>query len=322
MKRRGLRWFNAVMFSGALRSFFACSEDEGTPGKADVDIEITDASSDDAYIKSVMVTIAEVKVNGQTLTGFSKQTIDLKAYQEGNTKLLGTTQLDAKSYSNITLVLDGDTDASGNAPGCYVLTQDGGKFKLTNSTSGKMNVVVNQSWKVASGVKNKIVIDFDLRKSIRHSDDPAVRYSFVSESNMSAALRIVARERAGAIKGTYEDQGSVNAEKIIVYAYKRGTFNASTETSAQTSDNIYFKNAVASAEVKQSLTGKTYTLAFLEEGDYELHFVAYSKNAETGRYSMTARLKSETSADGAVGDFVKVRAGATANITANITGII
>jgi hypothetical protein len=269
-----------------------------------------------------MVTVAEVKVNGQAIEGFTKQTIDLKAYQEGNTQLLGSTKLDAKSYSNVTLVLDLDSDEDGNQPGCYVLNKDGVKFKLKSSSTGRYDLNLGQAWEVKSDAKTKVVIDFDLRKSIRYSDDASIKYSFVSEENLKAAVRVVAREKSGSIKGSFDNESQADAEKIIVYVYKKGTFNASTETEAQGVDKIMFKNAVVSAEVKGSLTGQTYTLAFLPEGDYELHFVAYNKNSETGRYTYAARLQSETSVDGSIGNLIKVKAGAAVNISSTIKGVI
>jgi hypothetical protein len=323
MKKKGLfNWIKAALFGVAAVTFMACSDDAGPKGKGEVDFEITDAPSDDANIKGVIVTVAEVKVNGQAISGFTKQTIDLKAYQEGNTKFLSTTQLDAKSYNNITLVLDVDKDADGNTPGCYVLAKDDVKFKLKNTTSGMYEVVATQSWKVANNAKTKVVMDFDLRKSIRYSDDPSIRYSFVSDNNLNAAVRVVLKENTGTVKGVCQDESSNNAEKIVVYAYKKGTFNAAAETEAQGVDKIMFKNAVASAEVKSSLTGQAYTLAFLEDGEYELHFVAYNKSADNGRFTYAARLQSETSVNGAVGNIIKVKAGASINISSTIKGII
>jgi hypothetical protein len=144
----------------------------------------------------------------------------------------------------------------------------------------------------------------------------------VSDGNLSSSLRLFSKENTGTIKGSYSEESSVSSEKIVVYAYKKGTFNASTETQGQTSDNIMFKNAVASAEVKQSLSGKGYTLAFLEEGEYELHFVGYSKSTESGRYVMTGRLQSETTVDGQVGSVVKVKAGVSVDISSSIKGVI
>lgn len=321
MRMKSLSWIKAILF-GCAAMFTACDESNEPMGQGEVEFEITDAPIDDASVKSVVVTIAEVKVDGQSLAGFTKQTIDLKAYFDGNTKVLGNAVMDAKTYSNVVLVLDLDADAQGNSPGCYVLGQDNTKYKLKSAATGKTDIVINQSWKAVKNTKTKIVMDFDLRKSIRYSDDPSIRYSFVSDNNLKAAVRLVAKERSGTIKGTYQEDSNTEAEKIIVYAYKKGTFNASSETQAQGTDGIYFKNAVASTEVKESLTGKVYTLAFLQEGDYELHFAAYSKNASTGRVSFDAMLQSETSVDGSVANFFKVKAASTINISTSIKGII
>src|SRR5688572_27253765 len=115
MKRCSWMKLSTIAFAAlAVFGISACSDNEPM-GKGDVDFEITDAPCDDASVKGVFVTIAEVRIDGKPIPGFTKQTIDLKAYQEGNTKLLvGAKQLDAKSYNNLTLVLDANTDASGN----------------------------------------------------------------------------------------------------------------------------------------------------------------------------------------------------------------
>jgi uncharacterized protein DUF4382 len=322
MRKKSLSWIKAIFFGCAMTMFAACDESNEPIGEGDVEFEITDAPVDDASIKSVVVTVAEVKVDGQSISGFTKQTIDLKAYQDGNTKLLGTSHMAARSYSKVTLVLDLDTDANGNAPGCYAMTQDNMKYKLKSTTSGKTDVSINQSWRATKNATTKIVMDFDLRKSIRYSDDPAIRYSFVSDDNLQAAVRLVAKEKSGTIKGSYQESSSVDADKIIVYAYKKGTFNATTETEAQGADGIQFKNAVASAQVKEGLTGKFFTIAYLPEGEYELHFAAYSKNATTGRVAFEAMLKSENNVNGSVANIIKVQASSSITISSTINGTI
>ena len=319
---KSLSWIKAIFFGCAMITFAACDDSNEPVGEGDVEFEITDAPIDDASVKSVIVTITDVKVDGQSISGFSKQTIDLKAWQDGNTKLLGSAHMAARTYSKVTLVLDLDTDANGNSPGCYVLSQDNAKYKLKSTTSGKTDVTISQSWKVAKDATTKIVMDFDLRKSIRYSDDPAIRYSFVSDDNLNAAVRVVAKDRSGTIKGSYSENSSVNADKIVVYAYKKGTFNATTETQPQGADGIQFKNAVASAQIKESITGKVYTIAFLPEGEYELHFAAYAQNSTTGKVTFEAMLKSETNVNGSVANTFKVQASATINITSTITGTI
>ena len=319
MKLKRMNWLKVFAFVGLAALLPACNDDSGPAGKGDVAFEITDAPSDDANIESVMVTVADVKVNGTSIEGFTKQTIDLKAYSEGNTKLLGNLNLDAKSYSNLVLVLDLDTDAFGNAPGCYVKTADETKYKLQSTATGQLELALNKSWTVVSNGKTRVIMDFDLRKAIKYSDDISVKYSFVGNDNLKSAIRIVTDNKSGNIKGSYEEDTEVDAETIIVYAYRKGTFNASVET--QESDGVMFRNAVSSAEVKSTLTGYSYTLAFLEEGDYELHFVAYNRNSESGRLSYSAQLKSETSVDGNVGDVIRVKAGVTVNISSSVTGI-
>lgn len=319
---KSLSWIQAILFGCAVTLFTSCNESEEPMGTGEVEFQITDAPIDDANVKSVVVTVTDVKIDGQSVSGFTKQTIDLKAFQDGNTKLLGSQTMDAKAYSSMVLVLDLDTDAQGNAPGCYVLAADGAKYKLKSTATGKLDVVANQSWRTMKDVKTIVVADFDLRKSIRYSDDAAVKYSFVSESNLNSAVRVVAKEKSGTIKGSYQNSSDATPEKVIVYAYKKGTFNASTETQGQGTDGIQFKNAVASAVVKESLSGNVYTLAYLPEGEYELVFAGYSKNAESGRVGFDALLKSETSINGSVSNIVKIQANATITISTSIKGLI
>jgi hypothetical protein len=323
MRVKSLSWIKAMFFGCAVAMFTACGDDSSEPmGTGEVEFEITDAPIDDASVKSVIVTVADIKVDGQSLSGFTKQTIDLKAYYDGNTKLLGGSMMDARTYSNVALILDLETDAQGNTPGCYVLTQDNAKYKLKSTATGKTDIIINQSWKVAKDAKTKIVMDFDLRKSIRYSDDPSVRYSFVSDNNLNAAVRLVAKDRSGTIKGSYQDDANVDAEKIVVYAYKKGTFNASAETQAQGADGIYFKNAAASADIKETITGKAFTIAYLQEGEYELHFAAYTKDSSTGRASFEAMLQTETSVNGTVSNIIKVQANTSITLSTRIKGII
>lgn len=318
MKIKKSGWLIAFAFACVTAVPTACDDSSDPRGKGDVEFEITDAPSDDAAVKGVFVTVADIKVDGRSLSGFAKQTIDLKAYQEGNTKLLATgEQLDAKSYNKLTLVLDLETDATGNTPGCYVLTEDDVKYKLKTTANGLTEVTINKDWRVMANTTSKIVMDFDLRKSITYSDDQAVRYSFVSDDKLAAAIRLAARENTGTIKGSYQAEGS-DADKIIVYAYKKGTFNAATETEPQGDNNLLFANAVASAEVKNGLTGRVFTLAFLEEGEYELHFAAHTQDT-SGRMTFNALLSSETKLDGTVADFIKIQGGATVNISGTIS---
>ncbi len=296
----------------------ACESQDEPLGHGEVEFQITDAPSDDANIQGVFVTIADLKVDGKSIDGFSKQTINLKSYSNGNTKLLGTAQLDAKTYSHLTLVLDTEVDAFGNVPGCYVLGSGGERYKLKNG--GLIEVAINKSWNVLANTTSTIILDFDLRKAIRAMSDASVRYNFVSNDDLSAAIRLLSKNQTGTINGTYNDQANVNGDKIIVYAYKKGTFNASQETQTHYDDGILFKNAVTSTEVKGGLTAKTFNLAFLEEGDYELHFASYSMDTANNRFVFETMLSAHV--DGSVSEFITIQSGATISINTLITGTI
>jgi hypothetical protein len=319
MKTLNVSWTKTILFACAVGMFPACNKSSEPMGKGEAEFQITDAPVDDASVKSVFVTVSDIKVDGQSVSGFTKQTIDLKAYQAGTTKVLGTAQLDAKAHSTVTLVLDTDNDASGSAPGCYVMTTDNSKYKLWSS--GAIDVTINKGWSVATGAKSTLVMDFDLRKSIRAMADPSVRYNFVSNDNLQTSVRLVSQDKAGTISGTYSEQTSSNADMVIVYAYKKGSFNTSTETVAQGSDGIFFKNAISSTAVKTGLSGNSFTLAFLEAGDYELHFAAYTKSSTSDQFIFQNMLNAQTSMNGSVGSFVTVQSGMTLSISSVITGI-
>jgi hypothetical protein len=261
---------NWIWVIGALSAaiIFAACENSDEVGKGQVDFEITDAPSDDADVKGVYVTVADVQLNGETIAGFSgKQTINLKAYHEGLSKLIGSAALDARTYNALTLVLDLDQDKDGNAPGCYALTTDNTKYKLATSGSGKLNVNLTKPWTVRANDKIRLVMDVDLRKALRYAQDPEVRYAFIE--NLQTAVRLVVAERSGTISGTFDGNFNSTSEQVVVYAYKKGAFTAAVET-AENENGIQFKNAVNSAVIKEGILSNSYKLSFMVEGEYEL----------------------------------------------------
>jgi hypothetical protein len=320
MKLNHLKTFGLFVVACCALLLSACGDDE--VGKGDVEFEITDAPIDDASVDAVMVTIADVKVNGTSVSGFSKQTINLKAYQDGNTKLLvKALQLDARTYSNLTLVLDLDHDVAGNTPGCYVRTVDNTKYKLRTTTTGILDLAITKSWSVAANATSKVVLDFDLRKSITYSSSTEQRYRFVSDANLTNSIRVVAKSTAANIAGTYQESVNSGADEVVVYAYKKGSFNLNTETQAQGEDQVLFANAVSSTMVKSSLSGNSFTLALLEAGEYELYFAKYEDDG-SGELEFKALLKSQMTVNGTASSSVMLSANFTANVSTNITGLL
>jgi Domain of unknown function (DUF4382) len=305
----------AASLMGSAMSFMTgCHKDAAESGQTS--FEITDAPVDNANIKGVFVTVADIKVDGSSVAGFSKQTIDIKSLQNGTTATLVTAGINARTYSNVTLVLDLDKDAAGNSPGCYILKTTDEKFKLTNSTtaSGQMTIVSSKSFQVVSNTASHIVVDFNLHKAIRETSSG--NYSFSTNAGLVSALRVVDKNVAGSIRGTYSEQTATSDDKIAVFAYKKGTFNALTETQGQGEDEVQFKNAVSGTIVASD---NTYVIPFLESGDYELHFAGYKKNADNMHYNLDALLGAEVTFNGALSDVVTVQANADASVSTKIT---
>lgn len=316
-------FFGAVSLLMILFVFTQCKEDDSASPKGTARIAITDGPTDDLNVKGTFVTVAAVKVDGQEINGFTKQTIDLMAYQNGDTKSLGSINLESGTYSNVTLVLDYASDANGNAPGCYVLTKDNLKHNLqaTSSTMEEITLTSN-SFTVQEGNTTDLVLDFDLRKAVRHEDTPqgTDQYDFVTSAELKSAVRLTTQSQTGMIYGQVSDNLNVAGEKIIVYAYTKGSFNKQTELQGQGTSQIQFSHAVTSATVDEQ--GK-YTLAFLNEGDYEIHAFGYDDKDSDGQLEIKGELQLNLLGNlGLDLNNLSVDAGANVMLTINVVGLL
>lgn len=313
-------FFTLAIASLVLVTMQSCDDDDPTVGQGEVTFEITDAPSDDANIQGVFVTVADIKVDGQSVGLDQKQTIELSAYADGQTKLLTDAKVDAKTYSSITLVLDNTTDANGNAPANYVLTTDDTKHQLTASATGTTDITIDKSIAVVANTSEKIVLDFDLRKAIKHANGSSENYQFVAQSDLELAVRALRESEAGEVEGSYQESFTTNSDMVIVYAYHKGDFNQSTETTAD-ENGLTFTNAVTSAVVVEGLTN-TYDLHFIEEGDYELAFVAYDKNSTTNQFEFKGLLDADLEINSNAVNTINVEANASVSVSATIVGLL
>jgi len=278
--------FLSAVLVGSLGLFQISCEDstndpdpDGNGGSASgtLKVSITDSPIDSPDVKAVFVTVTEVKVDGKTFDGFKgPKTVNLLELQNGNSLDLGDGKFNTGTYSKITLVLDYEKDASGAAPGCYVQKADNTKQKLqlSGSTQNAIELTTKQ-FAVQEGKATELVMDFDLRKSIKsETSGSQTNYSFVSYGELQSAIRTVDRPSSSDISGKIENYNATTMGNVVVYVYKKGTFNQSTETQGQGDSKIKFKNAITSAKVDAS---GNFKAAFLEQGDYEVHCASYSK---------------------------------------------
>lgn len=278
MRRKSFFIALTLLFSAIL--FVQCTKDDDLENaeKGTLTVKLTDAPSDDLNVQGTFVTVADVKIDGKSVEGFTKQTIEISAYQNGNTKLLLSEDVVAKSYNQITLVLDKETDASGNSPGCYVLTEDETKHDLFAETNTSGEISVSKAFEVSQNAETSVVVDFDLRKAVVRNQEATGNsdYKFVTSAELQNALRAAIIEECGEVSGEIENTFGADAQ-TYVFIYKKGEFNATTESAGSGASNVLFAEAVTSAKVESD---GSYKLAFLEEGDYEIHLASYEKTGE------------------------------------------
>lgn len=300
-------------------TFVQCSKDEISSGDdmGQFTVKITDAPSDDTSISGTYITVADLKIDGKSVEGFSKQTFEISALQNGANRTLFSGEVKSKNYSKVTLVLDMAADASGNVPGCYVLDKTSKKHDLRASASQTVEIDLQKSIDIVTGMQSSVVIDFDLRKAISRGNATVSQsdYSFVSHVELNNSVRIAAEEKTGSLKGKV--QGSLLSDKkVVVYAYKKGTYSAATESQAQGSGQVRFAGAVTSANVDQN---GDYHLAFLEEGDYEIILASYNTDA-SGKVHFHGLLTVSSLTSGLLLNNVSVAAKASVTVNINIIG--
>jgi hypothetical protein len=278
MKRKSFFIALTILFSAVL--FVQCSKNDDLDNaeKGTLTVKLTDAPSDDLNIQGTYVTVADVKIDGKSVEGFTKQTIEISAYRNGNTKLLISDDVAAKSYNQITLVLDQETDASGNSPGCYVLTEDEAKHDLFAEANTSGEITVSKAFDVAQDTETSVVVDFDLRKAVVRNQEgnESSDYKFVTTAELQSAIRAAIIDECGEVSGEVKNTFGADAQ-TYVFIYNKGEFNASAESTGSGASNVMFANAVTSAKVESD---GSYKLSFLEEGDYEVHLASYEKTGE------------------------------------------
>jgi cytoskeletal protein CcmA (bactofilin family) len=319
MKKRAI--IMTLSFALVSLLFIQCAKDDSpsTGDTGNVTIRITDAPADDASVKGTFITVSEIKIDGKSLDGFQKQTFELSALRNGNARTLINGQVRAGNYSKVTLVLDLAADASGNAPGCYVLDNANVKHDLRASAAQSVELDLQKSMNVGANSQSTLIIDFDLRKSIARGNTTVTQssYSFVSSAELKNSLRIAAEESTGHLKGKV--QGSLmGSKKVIIYAYKKGTFDAAAEPQPKGTGQIRFSGAVTSSLVDED---GNYQLSFLEQGEYEVILASYDQEG-SGRLQFSSLLSVSSLTSGIIPSGVAIGAKASVTMNINITGLL
>lgn len=319
MLAKKLRW-TALGFISVL-AINACDmqddadiDPSGTGGR--LKVEITDAPIDEASVQGVFVTVTEVRIDGKKWEAFQgPKTVNLLELQGGKTVTLTEGDVSLGSFDKLSLVLDYERDANGNAPGCYIQRQDGTKNKLVVSGNARTDIEIKgPKVDIAEGQPQTVVMDFDLRKAIKEQGGTAKDYAFVTYGELQSSIRFVKKESTGSITGKLNNYNAATTGKAVAYVYTKGSFKQN-ETSGQGESNIKFRNAVTSAKVNSD---GSFTAAFLPEGEYELHVVTYRQEG-SGQLSLNTvlDLNSETNLKA-----ISVKANSQTSLSLSIKGVL
>ncbi|SDS03505.1 DUF4382 domain-containing protein [Christiangramia echinicola] len=295
--------------------FASCSEDDTLDNGGNEEemnstaVYITDSPVDDGEVDAIFITVADVMINGESIEGFNKTTIEISSLTKGRTELLGELDLEAGTASDITLTLS-ETDSSGNGPGNYVMTSGGAKEEITTATE----INISDEAEIFADAQNELILDFDLRKSLKQDGGT---YSFVSESQLENNIRAVNKADTGFVTGSVDNTSEANGEVVVAYAYQEGSFDES-ESSAN-SEGINFSNAVSSSAVSDS--NGEFEIHFLEEGDYELHFASYSDIDDDGKLEFSGMVEASTASSLDLSGFT-VDANSEVNLQITFTGLL
>ena len=272
----------ALLFFASFIMFTACSDSSNNdPGEeniktGNIEIKITDSPIDDKNIQGVYVTFSAIKVDGKQISMGGKKTVNIYALQNGNSVSLLNNEIAVGNLSDVELVLDYDIDAQGNSPGTYILTADNTKHNLKSVTENTLQFnIANINNTITENELTTVYVDFDLRKAIKYEENATAedKYNFVD--NLNNALRAVDGASNYKISGNYDDTENVSGEKVIVYAYKKGSFDLDTEKTSENTSGPIFPNALTSTEIKED---GTFEIHFLNQGEYELHFISFDSN--------------------------------------------
>jgi hypothetical protein len=221
-----------------------------------VNLDVTDASVDKAANVFVQFSGVSFQPSGAaavSVTFNPPLTIDLLALKDGNTAaLVSSKKMRDGNYDSLTLSVNASTDASDSY---VILKDDSAKTKRPLSSIASDGLTLNGGFSLSKDKTKNLVIDFDLRKSVR---DPLTGSTIY---RLRPTLRLVDADNSGSIGGTVTGTGD-----CAVYVYQGSDATLGDEGSTTP--------PLSSALVRDD---HSYRAGFLPPGDYT---VAATCNAD------------------------------------------
>jgi hypothetical protein len=274
---RGLKYGKAmnklwlpIVFTALL---VACGGDDESPAPAvstgTIFLTLTDAPVDDAAEVVIVFTGVELqRSQGESVTiNFDRpRSIDLLQFRDGaTTALLAGTSVSAGQYSGLRLLLTAQQNLQS---GSYIRLRDGRQFPLFIPSGAETGLKLVRPFVVAQGGTTRLLVDFDLRKSVVAPPGQAPNWF------LRPALRMVNELQVGTLVGSIDlatlalAQGrTVSTCRPGVYVYT-GSGVTPDDMDGSSTDGpdplVYLPVAVPD----QVGTPASYIVRFLEPGSY------------------------------------------------------
>lgn len=262
------------------------------PEKGTVSLSLTDAPiADSAAVEGVYVTITGIAYNLNDDWIIDENFGEPKKFNlleltNGEVAPLSTISIDSGHVSQIRFLLDAELDgaeapkSSGGTSGCYIVidpdgSADGAEDVNDNIYSLKVPSKEQRftgAFDIPQNGTVEITADFDVRKSV-------TKRGTKDEYILKPTIRLIVNNQAGTISGNFEDSDD-SFDSYSIFAYTDGDYNIATEyddvkaaleANPDSTDEIFFSNAISSAQVKDDGDGSfSYVLPFLASGTYDL----------------------------------------------------
>lgn len=295
---------------------------ESQSGNGSLSVAITDGPIEDAEAVVVVFTGIELQhANGETLSidFLSPKSIDLLQLQGGATSdLTEGASVPAGNYEWMRLKVLATQNSQGQS---YILLRNGNQYPLWIPSGAQTGLKLVRPFAVAQGSTTRLLIDFDLRKSVHAPPGLAPNYI------LRPALRLMDQLEVGAMSVSVDlanlaaaqlgAGAAIDSCNAAVYLFNGGAATPDDQDGDATdgADPVLYQpvdydgmNATVTVDVPFVEAG-AYTVAATCDYDVEVADANdYNPNAQSGEAGY------QTMAWTTVGD-VSVTAGATTNVT-------
>ncbi|MEP0368574.1 MAG: DUF4382 domain-containing protein [Cyclobacteriaceae bacterium] len=280
----------------------SCSDGEvNSKGKATVGV--TDAAVDAENVTGVYLAVSEIQARSnsefQTIATFdSPEPFNVMAYQNGEVYALGEGEIEAGTYDEIRFILDDASESS------YITFDDETRAAIDVPSGTTSGYKVKGDFEIASSGQTNIIVDIDLRKALVVTGQ--------GDYKLRPTARLITNDETGTIKGSLNVSGE---DRIVVYAYAEGTYSDS-EGNEPAEGEARFDGSVNSAVVAED---GSFTLAFMQEGNYELVTATYEMNDTEETYEFKSVVEADLWINGSITNLVTVESNSTVNLTIDLS---